>query len=104
MQLAVTINGTLLTTLLDSSSTHNFVDVVAASCTGIVLSGQAGLHVSMANGDWVHCSGSCHNMSMVIGNELFHLDYYGGAGSPLVGIQVSLILGQWVDPKLSKIN
>jgi hypothetical protein len=37
MQLNIIINGTHLTALLDSGSTHNFVDVEAATCVGIHL-------------------------------------------------------------------
>jgi hypothetical protein len=76
MQLAVTVNGTLLTALLDFGSTHNFMDLEAASRASIVLSGQAGLHVVMANRDRVQCPGSCRDMSMIIGDELFHLHCY----------------------------
>jgi hypothetical protein len=76
MQLAVTVNEVLLTALLDFRSTSNFVDLEAASRAGIILSGQAGLHVVVANGDHVHCPGSCRNISMIISDELFHLDCY----------------------------
>jgi predicted aspartyl protease len=37
MQLVVNINGTRLTALLNSGSTHNFVDVEAAARAGIQL-------------------------------------------------------------------
>jgi predicted aspartyl protease len=37
MQLVVNINGTRLTALLNSGSTHNFVDVEVAARAGIQL-------------------------------------------------------------------
>jgi hypothetical protein len=76
MQLAVTVNEVLLTALLDFRSTNNFVDLEAASRAGIILSGQAWLHVVVVNGDHVHCPSSCRNISMIISDELFHLDCY----------------------------
>jgi hypothetical protein len=49
MQLVVNINGTRLTALLDSGSTHNFVDVEAAVRASIQLGAPSGLHVAVAN-------------------------------------------------------
>jgi hypothetical protein len=76
MQLAVDVNRTHLNALLDSESTHNFVDLEAAARFDISLNSQAGLHVAVANGDCVQSPGCCRNMKMAIGSELFHLDCY----------------------------
>jgi hypothetical protein len=52
MQLVVDINITHHNALLDSGSTHNFVDLDAAERAGIItLASQIGLHVTVANGD-----------------------------------------------------
>jgi predicted aspartyl protease len=52
MQLIVDINGTRHNALLDSGSTHNFVDLDAAEHAGIItLANQTGLNVAVANGD-----------------------------------------------------
>jgi hypothetical protein len=76
MQLVVDINGTRLNALLDSGSTHNFVDLDTAERAGITLAGQAGLHITVANGDRVHSYGCCRSMKTIIGSELFSLDCY----------------------------
>jgi hypothetical protein len=59
MQLHVDINGTRLLALLDSGSTHNFVDLDIADRAGIKLEGHSGLQVAVANGDRVHNPGCC---------------------------------------------
>jgi hypothetical protein len=41
----------VLTALLDSRSTHNFVDLNTAECIDIMFGDQAGLRVTMANGE-----------------------------------------------------
>jgi hypothetical protein len=43
MQLVVDINGVWLTALLDSGSTHNFVDLEEAVPARLQLGGRAGL-------------------------------------------------------------
>jgi hypothetical protein len=51
MQLHVDVNGVRLLTLLNSGSTHNFIDLDAAARAGIQFGGCAGLQVIVANGD-----------------------------------------------------
>jgi hypothetical protein len=46
MQLPIEINGIRLVDLLNSGSTHNFVDTNAAACVGIELRGHSGLRVT----------------------------------------------------------
>jgi hypothetical protein len=46
MQILV-INGAHLSALLDSGSTNNFVDSVAAACAGVQLTAQHGLRVAV---------------------------------------------------------
>jgi hypothetical protein len=77
MQLVVTINGTCLTALLDSGSTHNFVDVEAAARVSIQLGPPLGLHVAVTNRDHVPSLGYCRHMLFSIADELFVIDCYG---------------------------
>jgi predicted aspartyl protease len=51
MQVYVTVQGAVLRALLDSGSTHNFVDSEAAACIGIKFSSRGGFSVAVANGD-----------------------------------------------------
>jgi hypothetical protein len=90
MQLDININDTLLTTLLDSRSTHNFVDVEAAARAGIQLEARADLHVAVANGDRVQSHGCCRNISLTIANEMFVIDCYSlalGSHEMVLGVQ-----------------
>jgi hypothetical protein len=77
MELYVDINGARITTLLDSGSTHNFVDLDTTDRVGIKLGGFAGLHVTMANGECVQSPGCWKNLAISIGDEPFTLDFYG---------------------------
>jgi hypothetical protein len=77
MQFFVTIYDTVLQALLDSGSTHNFVDSEAAARVRIVFSGHAGLSVAVANGDRVASTGSCTNLKIFIAGDAFTIDCYG---------------------------
>jgi hypothetical protein len=77
MQLRVDMNGACLLTLLDSSSTHNFIDTEVAMRVGLVLSEHGGLRVVVANGDHLTSLGCCKAMSFSISGEAFHIDCYG---------------------------
>jgi hypothetical protein len=52
------------------------MDLEAAARVGIVLTRQAGLHVAVANGDWVSSPGCCKNLRISIDSEGFHIDWY----------------------------
>jgi hypothetical protein len=90
MQVFVTIHGTVLWALLDSGSTHNFVDSVAAARAGIVFGTQAGLSVAVANGEHMSSSGYCNNLKIFITGDKFIINYYGlalGSYDMVLGIQ-----------------
>jgi hypothetical protein len=76
MQVLVIVNGAHLSALLDSGSTHNFVDSAAAVHTGIQLTAQHGLHVAVANSDQVHSLSCCKGLQMVISGKPFSIDCY----------------------------
>jgi hypothetical protein len=67
---------TVLQSLLDSGSTHNFVDSEAAARAGIVFGTQAGLSVTVANGDHVSSSGCCNNLKIFIAGDEFIINCY----------------------------
>jgi hypothetical protein len=77
MQLIVIIHGVCLIALLDSGSTHNFVDTDAAAHTGITLQSRSSLHVAVANDDRLTSSGSCLGLRIQIKGEPFDIDYSG---------------------------
>jgi hypothetical protein len=90
MQVLVTIYDTVLRALLDSGSTHNFVDSEVAACVGIIFSGCAGLSVAVANGDRVASTGSCTNLKILIAGDAFTIDCYGlslGSYDMVLGVQ-----------------
>jgi hypothetical protein len=90
MQVLVTIYDTVLRALLDSGSTHNFVDSEVAARVGIAFSGRAGLSVAMANGDRVASTGSCTNLKILIAKDAFTIDCYGlslGSYDMVLGVQ-----------------
>jgi hypothetical protein len=70
MQVSVIINGCSLATLLDSGSTHNFVDSAAAERGSLRLQHHSGLRVAVANGDRVDSPGCCRDLDIMIGGEL----------------------------------
>jgi hypothetical protein len=86
MQLHVDINGTRLLALLDSGSTHNFIDLEVAAHAGLQFGSRSGLQVAVANGGHVLSSGCCRNVSFNIGV----VDFYGlalGSYEMVLGVQ-----------------
>jgi hypothetical protein len=76
MQIYVFINDTKLQALLDSGSTHNFVDSEAASRAWIECAALGNLRVVVANGNHITSSGCCNNLKISIAEEDFFIDYY----------------------------
>jgi predicted aspartyl protease len=90
MQLSIVINGARLTALLDSGSTHNFVDTEVTARTGILLAACSGLRVAVANGDHVASPGCCRNLRIEVGKEPFYINGYGlslGSYDMVLGVQ-----------------
>jgi hypothetical protein len=69
MQFFILINGTWLTAPHDSRSTHNFLDLEAATRVGIQFGGRSGLHVVVTNGDCINTLGCCRNMALSKADE-----------------------------------
>jgi hypothetical protein len=96
MQLPVMVHEVKLTTLLDSGSTHNFIDTDDAARAGIKLQGRAGLRVAVVNDDHLTSSGSYLGLHIQIGDEPFEIDCYGlalGSFDMVLGVQWLEALG-----------
>jgi hypothetical protein len=90
MKAMVVINTVALTALLNSGSTHNFINTDAARRTELHLTSQGDMCVAVANGDRVTSPGCCRNMTMSIEGEAFIIDCYGlslGAYDMVLGVQ-----------------
>lgn len=66
----------ILVVLLDSGSTHNFINDQAVDKTGMKLLHQTGLSVVVANDDRLSNVGVCRSIKMAIGQEHFSMVYY----------------------------
>jgi len=64
MQLRVRVGKLTLSALLDSGSTHNFINTAAAARVGLQFADSEGAHVVVANGDCVACSGLTSNVPL----------------------------------------
>jgi hypothetical protein len=92
MHVHVHIAGTLLVALLDTESTHNFINTDATTRAGLALLGSSGLRVTVANDDRVTSPDCCRDLSVSIGNEQFIIDYYGlSIGSYDMVLRVQLL-------------
>lgn len=92
MKLRVSVQGVLLTALVDSGSTHNFLADGVAERIGVCLSPLPRMKVTVANGDRVASLGVHRGLRIDINDEFFHVDCYA---LPLEGFDV--VLGvQWL--------
>jgi hypothetical protein len=96
MQVLVTIGATTLCSLLDSGSTHNFVDTEATARAGIYFQDDAGLRVAVVNSDRITSPGRCTDLSIDITGKQFTITCYGlalGSFDMVLGVQWPF---QWV--------
>jgi hypothetical protein len=93
MQVAVAINRFFLSALLDSRSTHNFVDTTAAERVGLPLHAHKGLRVAITNGDRVGRPGCYCALVITIDDEQFSIDCYGLA----LGSYDMVLSVQWLE-------
>jgi hypothetical protein len=96
MQVLVMVNDVFLTTLLYSSSTHNFSNTEFVWRAGIQLSAHSGLRVAVVNDNRLLCSGCSPDMEIAIGDELFMIACYGlslGSYEMVFGVQWQESLG-----------
>jgi hypothetical protein len=92
MKLHVAVQGLTLVALVDTGSTHTFIQEAVASRLGIQVDPCPGLSVKVANGDRVTSSGVYPKLRLTIDDEAFDVTCFG---LPLVGFDV--VLGvQWL--------
>jgi hypothetical protein len=90
MQVTISINGEQLTTLLDSGSTHNFIDMASTEQAELDFKDQVDLRVAVANEDRLNISGDCQDLQILIGGEAFVINCYGsslGSYDMVLGVQ-----------------
>lgn len=76
MQIWGEILGHNLRVLIDSGSTHCFVDTLTANKLGLTIATRPPLHVSVANGGQLRCSGVSRNVQIVLGSANFTVDLF----------------------------
>ena len=76
MRIRVQIGDRILTTLLDSGSTSNFINKDVAKQIGLHFHDSTGASVIVANGDHVQCQGLARDVATKIGDNFFTLECY----------------------------
>jgi hypothetical protein len=74
MQLRVDLNGQELLALLDTGSTHNFINCNVTQQCVVTMEPTPGRHVKVANGDPVFCHGVTHRVAIDINREKFSIE------------------------------
>ena len=62
--------------LIDSGSTHSFLDSRWVTKLGLSCTLKKRLQVVVANGSKIKCPGQCLNAPILLGNQLIHIDFY----------------------------
>jgi hypothetical protein len=96
MHATVLIGDTWLRALLDSGSTHTFIDTTIADCASVSFTSGAELRVAVANGDRLTSPGHCSALDIDIVSEHFIICCYElGLGSfdMVLGVQRPESLG-----------
>jgi hypothetical protein len=76
MKLPVVINGVSLVALVDSGSTHTFIQEGLVSKLGIMVERRTGLSIKVANGDRVPSTGVCRQVAISIDKDTFDISCY----------------------------
>jgi predicted aspartyl protease len=96
MLLPVFIKGERFLALLDTGSTHNFVQGAAMRRLGLSPTGGEKLRVTVANGDRLACEGIARDVPIRIGEEDFSITCVGlnlGAFDFIIGFDFLRTLG-----------
>lgn len=95
IRLHATIKSQNLLALVDSSSTHNFINERVAQNLGLVETETTPFQVLVANGSPLQCRRMYENVSLKLGETRFELTLYA---LPLVGLD--LVMGvQWLESR-----
>jgi hypothetical protein len=90
MKIFVSIGDAVAMAVLNSGSSHNFIDAAMARRAGVRLRGRTGLSVAVANGDRVAATGKAAAQQIFIAGEPFSIDLYGlplGDYDMVLGVQ-----------------
>jgi len=90
MKVHMCVGNAVAVALLDSGSSHNYIDVEMAQRAGIQLSARAGLSVAVANGDCITSPGRAMGQRVRIGGEALDIDLYAlplGKYDMVLGVQ-----------------
>jgi hypothetical protein len=71
------IKGESLLALLDTGSTHSFLQGAAMRCLGLAPQGGDQLRVTVASGERVPCEGIARDVPVVIGGRTFPITCVG---------------------------
>jgi predicted aspartyl protease len=96
MKVYVSIGDTVVVALLDSGSSHNFLDVQMAHRAGLRLHSRSGLSVAVANSERIASPSPVDNQAVFIGGEAFTIDLYTlplGEYDMVLGVQWLATLG-----------
>ena len=96
MLLQVTVGEAQLRALVDTGSTHTFIQFALAQRLGLTVTPRAGLNVMVANGDRVCSPGVCLATPVTIGGEAFSIDCFAldmGGFDLVLGVQWLRTLG-----------
>jgi hypothetical protein len=74
MKVFASVGDVVAIALLETSSSHNFIDVNVARRAGLRLRERANISVAVANGDRVASTGKAIGQTVHIGGEAFVLD------------------------------
>ncbi|CAM8934623.1 unnamed protein product [Rhodiola kirilowii] len=70
------LHGERVVVLIDTGSTHNFLQGRIARHARLPIEEAKHLNVTVGNGEELHCEGSCKDVKLRLGNMLFHVDFY----------------------------
>jgi hypothetical protein len=98
--LSIMIKGERLLALLDTGSTHNFLNGDTMRRLELPMEGGEHLWVTIANGDHLPCTGMAHDVPIIIGSEAFPITCVGmhlGCLDFILGVDFLETLGtiQW---------
>ncbi|OMO61303.1 Retrotransposon gag protein [Corchorus olitorius] len=71
MEINGTLDGNLLLILIDSGSTHSFLDSELVRRLNLQIEQREEMRVMVANGERVSCEGICYDMPLLMGNSSF---------------------------------
>lgn len=96
MQLNIQYKGAVLRALLDSGSTHNFINSATTCHLGMPIRPCTGLRVGVANSDKIACEGRTLDVPITIGMEAFSISCYAiplGSFDVILGVEYLRTLG-----------